>query len=161
VSYDDVTVVMISMNEENSIAKVLSDIERDLPGAEVLLVDSSSDRTPEIAEQAGARVLRQFPPQGYGPAMERALMTPERGIVVTLVSLLLLLAATVFSVVVVGRFTGLAAFTFTAGWALVAIIVASSSVTVKIAAVLALLVIAAVLVIRTARSPRKAILLLG
>ena len=29
-------------------------------------------------------MLRQFPPRGYGPAMERALLAPERDIVVTL-----------------------------------------------------------------------------
>ena len=83
-SYEDVTAVMISMNEEGSIAKVVGDLRRDLPGAEILLVDSSSDATPQIAEREGARVVRQFPPQGYGPAMYRALTTPERPIVVTL-----------------------------------------------------------------------------
>ena len=83
-TYEDVSVVMISMDEEGSIEKVLADIERDLPGAEVLLVDSSKDRTPELAERHGARVIRQFPPQGYGPAMQRALLTPQRDIVVTL-----------------------------------------------------------------------------
>ena len=33
--------------------------------------DSSSDRTPAIAERAGAEVVRQLPPRGHGPAMER------------------------------------------------------------------------------------------
>ncbi len=83
-SHDDVSVVMISMNEEGSIAKVVRDIHRDLPGAEVLIVDSSSDRTPEIAADEGARVVRQVPPRGYGPAMHRALTEPDRDIVVTL-----------------------------------------------------------------------------
>ena len=97
---------------------------------------------------------------GFGTTF-RSLGMPESGTVVTLVSLLLVLAATVFSVVVVGRFAALAAFAFTAGWALVAVVVASPSVAVKVAAVLALLAIAAVLVIRTGRSPHKATLLLG
>ncbi|GAA1435758.1 hypothetical protein GCM10009616_33710 [Microlunatus lacustris] len=97
---------------------------------------------------------------GFGTTF-RALGMPGRGIVVTLVSLLLILAATAFAVVVVGRFTALAGFTFTAGWALVAIVVATPSVAVTVAAVLALLAIAAVLVIRTGRSPHKATLLLG
>jgi glycosyltransferase involved in cell wall biosynthesis len=82
--YGDVTVVMISKDEEGSIAKVLGDVRRDLPGAEILLVDSSADSTPKIAEEHGARVIRQFPPKGYGPAMARALLTPEREIVATL-----------------------------------------------------------------------------
>ena len=38
-----------------------------------MIVDSSRDRTPEIARQLGARVIRQFPPQGYGRAMARVL----------------------------------------------------------------------------------------
>lgn len=97
---------------------------------------------------------------GFGTTF-RSLGMRERGIGVTLVSLLLLVAATAFAVVVVGRFTALAAFTFTAGWALVAIVVATSSVGVRVAAVLALMVIAAVLVIRTGHSRHKATLLLG
>jgi glycosyltransferase involved in cell wall biosynthesis len=82
--FDDVSVVMISRDEEAAIADVLEGIREHLPGAEVLLVDSSSDRTPEIAEEHGARVIRQFPPRGYGPAMERALLEPEREIIVTM-----------------------------------------------------------------------------
>jgi len=97
---------------------------------------------------------------GFGTTF-RSLGMAERGIGTTLVSLLLILAATVFAVVVVGRFTALAAFTFTAGWALVAILVATSSVGVRVAAVLALLVIVAVLVIRTGHSRHKATVLLG
>ncbi|SDT38271.1 TspO/MBR family protein [Friedmanniella luteola] len=97
---------------------------------------------------------------GFGAAL-RSSGLRESGTGLTLVSLLLVLAATAFSVVVVGRFAALAAFVFTAGWALVAIVVASPSLAVKVAAVLALLVITAVLVIRTGRSPRKATLLLG
>jgi benzodiazapine receptor len=97
---------------------------------------------------------------GFGTTF-RSLGMPEIGVVATLVSLLLILGATVFSVIVVGRFAALAAFTFTAAWALVAIVVATPSVAVTVAAVLALLAIVAVLVLRTARSPRKATLLLG
>ena len=82
--YSDVSVVMISRDEEAAIAGVLAGIREHLPGAEILLVDSSADRTPAIAEQNGARVIRQFPPRGYGPAMERALLEPEREIVMTL-----------------------------------------------------------------------------
>lgn len=82
--FDDVSVVMISRDEETAVAGVLEGIGRHLPGAEVLLVDSSADRTPEIAQRHGARVIRQFPPRGYGPAMERALLEPDRAIVISL-----------------------------------------------------------------------------
>jgi glycosyltransferase involved in cell wall biosynthesis len=78
------TVSMITMNEEKAIAKVVEDVRRVVPGAEILVVDSSRDRTPEIAAQLGCRVLRQFPPQGYGPAMDRAVREASGDVVVTL-----------------------------------------------------------------------------
>ncbi|HEX9986701.1 MAG TPA: glycosyltransferase family 2 protein [Thermoanaerobaculia bacterium] len=78
------TVSMITLNEEGAVGKVIQDIRRVVPDAEVLLVDSSKDRTPEIAESLGARVVRQFPPQGYGPAMDRALREAHGDIVITL-----------------------------------------------------------------------------
>jgi glycosyltransferase involved in cell wall biosynthesis len=78
------TVSMITMNEEGAIAKVVADIRRVAPDAEILVVDSSKDRTPEIAASLGCRVLRQFPPQGYGPAMDRAVREAAGEIVITL-----------------------------------------------------------------------------
>ena len=78
------TVSMITMNEEGAVAKVVKDIRNIVPDAEILLVDSSKDRTAEIAEELGCRVIRQFPPQGYGPAMDRAVREAAGEIVVTL-----------------------------------------------------------------------------
>ena len=75
---------MISMNEEKAVAQVIADIRTYVPDAEIVVVDSSKDRTPEIAEQAGARVIRQFPPQGYGKAMEIALRSGKGEVVITL-----------------------------------------------------------------------------
>lgn len=80
----DLAVVMITKDEEGAVAKVIGDIRGVAPEAEVLVVDSSKDATADIAEQLGARVIRQFPPKGYGPAMLLALLTPDRDIVVTL-----------------------------------------------------------------------------
>lgn len=79
-----ITVSMISMNEEEAVAKVVEEIRRYAPQAEILLVDSSQDRTPEIAAAMGVNVIRQFPPQGYGPAMERALREASGQVVVTM-----------------------------------------------------------------------------
>lgn len=79
-----VTVSMITMNEEGAVAKVIADIRRVVPEAEILLVDSSRDRTPDIAAALGCRVIRQFPPQGYGPAMNRAVREASGDVVVTL-----------------------------------------------------------------------------
>ncbi|HEX7707369.1 MAG TPA: glycosyltransferase family 2 protein [Thermoanaerobaculia bacterium] len=78
------TISMITMNEEGAVAKVVEDIRRVVPDAEILLVDSSRDRTAEIAEALGCRVIRQFPPQGYGPAMDRAVREASGDVVVTL-----------------------------------------------------------------------------
>ena len=78
------TVSMITMNEEGAVAKVIRDIQRIAPDAEILLVDSSKDRTAEIAEELGCRVIKQFPPQGYGPAMDRAVREGNGDVVITL-----------------------------------------------------------------------------
>jgi glycosyltransferase involved in cell wall biosynthesis len=81
---DNLTVAMITRNEEKAIAKVIGDVRAAVPLAEVLVVDSSSDRTAEIAEGLGARVIKQFPPKGYGPAMDTALRSAKGKAVVTL-----------------------------------------------------------------------------
>ena len=78
------TVSMITMNEEKAVAKVVADIRRVVPDAEILLVDSSKDRTAEIAQELGCRVIKQFPPQGYGPAMDRAVREASGDVVITL-----------------------------------------------------------------------------
>ncbi|MGC4092961.1 MAG: glycosyltransferase family 2 protein [Polyangiaceae bacterium] len=65
------TVGMLTMDEEPSIANMIGEIRRYAPDAQILCVDSSvKDRTPQIAEELGARVIRQVPPRGHGPAME-------------------------------------------------------------------------------------------
>jgi glycosyltransferase involved in cell wall biosynthesis len=81
-----ITVAMITLNEEKAVAKVIDDIQAAIAGsdAEILVVDSSRDRTPEIAAARGARVVRQFPPQGYGRAMARALAESRGDVVITL-----------------------------------------------------------------------------
>ena len=78
------SVVMITMNEEQAVARVIGDIRAVAPIAEILLVDSSKDRTAEIAESLGARVIKQFPPKGYGPAMDRVLRSAQGEVIVTL-----------------------------------------------------------------------------
>lgn len=80
----NITIAMITMNEEFSVANVIKQIQKIVPQAEILIVDSSKDNTPKIAEALGARVIRQFPPQGYGPAMECALQSSQRPIIITM-----------------------------------------------------------------------------
>ena len=82
-TFDDVSVVMGTYNEEAAIAKVVTDINEITDGkAEVVCVDGSSDRTPEIAREHGARVIEQEP-QGYGVAVSAAISAPDRPVVVT------------------------------------------------------------------------------
>ncbi len=78
------TVSMITLNEEKAVGKVIDDIRRAVPGAEILVIDSSKDRTAEIAAALGCRVIKQFPPKGYGPAMDRAVREASGDVVVTL-----------------------------------------------------------------------------
>ncbi|WP_174261585.1 dolichyl-phosphate hexose transferase [Halogeometricum borinquense] len=74
---------MGTYNEEQAIGAVLADIDRITDGrAEVVCVDGSDDRTPEIARQMGATVIEQEP-QGYGVAVREAVLTPDRPVVVT------------------------------------------------------------------------------
>jgi len=82
-TFDDLSVVMGTYNEEEAIGTVLADIEEVTDGrAEVVCVDGSDDRTPEIAREHGARVIEQEP-QGYGVAVREAILTPDRPVVVT------------------------------------------------------------------------------
>ncbi len=81
-----ISIAMITMNEERAVARVIEDIRAAMGDLEheIVIVDSSRDRTPEIAEQMGARVIRQFPPQGYGRAMARVLKESHGDVTVTL-----------------------------------------------------------------------------
>ena len=53
------TILVPARNEEARIAETVTDLRRDFPGCEVIVVDGrSEDRTAERAEAAGAAVLR-------------------------------------------------------------------------------------------------------
>jgi glycosyltransferase involved in cell wall biosynthesis len=80
--FSDVAVVMITRDEEGAIAKVVDDAFLALPGCEVIVVDGSSDRTPEIAAEHGARVIRE-PIGGPAAALLCALRASARPIVAT------------------------------------------------------------------------------
>lgn len=79
-----ITVAMITMNEEKAIETVVQDIRNFVPDAEILIVDSSKDRTAEIAESLGVKVIKQFPPRGYGPAMDMALRSGSGEVIITM-----------------------------------------------------------------------------
>jgi glycosyltransferase involved in cell wall biosynthesis len=75
---------MITLNEEKAIERVVKDIKKIVPADDILIVDSSDDKTPFIAQSLGVRVVRQYPPQGYGRAMELALKSANNDIIVTM-----------------------------------------------------------------------------
>lgn len=81
-----ISVAMITMNEEQAVGPVIEDIRAAIGAREheIVIVDSSRDETPRIAERMRARVIRQFPPQGYGCAMARVLKESRGDVVVTL-----------------------------------------------------------------------------
>ena len=81
---EKISVVMITLNEEKSIEKVVTDIKNIGPRIEILIVDSSNDKTAELAKKLGVKVIKQLPPKGYSPAMDLALKSASREIVITL-----------------------------------------------------------------------------
>ena len=83
-AHPEITVAMITRDEEAAVGVTIDEIRAVVPSAEILIVDSSKDRTAAIAESKGARVIRQFPAQGYGPAMTKALRSSSGKVVVTM-----------------------------------------------------------------------------
>ncbi len=78
------SVMMLTLNEEKAIEKVVKDIRDVCGNCEIVVVDSSSDRTPELAESLGCKVIRQFPPRGYGNAFDTGLKGASGDVIVTL-----------------------------------------------------------------------------
>ncbi|MEM3362651.1 MAG: glycosyltransferase family 2 protein [Candidatus Bilamarchaeaceae archaeon] len=73
-----------AMNEKKAIKKVIEDAYKYLgKDVEIIVVDSSKDTTPEIAENLGAKVIRQ-PPQGYGIALRTALQYATGDVIITI-----------------------------------------------------------------------------
>lgn len=62
-----ITVIIPALDEEQAIGTVVNEVPRDLV-SEIIVVDNGSiDRTAEVAEAGGARVIRE-PMRGYGAA---------------------------------------------------------------------------------------------
>lgn len=77
------SIVMPTLNEEKSIFKVVNDIKKyandyDL---EILIVDSSTDNTPNIAKKMGIKVIKEKP-QGPGKALISGLLKSKGEIVI-------------------------------------------------------------------------------
>lgn len=78
------SVVMSTFNEEGAIAKVVSDIRKNSADylTEILIVDSSKDRTPRIAGELGVKVIEQER-KGHGIALRTAIKNAGGDIIIT------------------------------------------------------------------------------
>jgi glycosyltransferase involved in cell wall biosynthesis len=77
-----VAIIIPCLDEEAAIAPVVEDFKRTLPEAEIVVVDNgSTDRTPQQAAAAGARVLRE-PRRGKARAMARAFSRVDADVVI-------------------------------------------------------------------------------
>lgn len=81
-----VSVVIPAQNEEATIRQVVSELVRSHPGfVEVLVVDDgSSDRTAEVAAEAGATVVKHPVSRGYGASIKSGIVAASGEFVVTL-----------------------------------------------------------------------------
>ena len=82
-----ITIVIPAHNEEGAIGSVLSALRGVAHPAlrEVIVVDDgSSDRTGEIAEASGVRVIRQPSNRGYGAALKAGIRAASSGFVLTM-----------------------------------------------------------------------------
>lgn len=71
VSSPDISVIIPAKNEAATIADVIERVARALPAAEILVVDDgSADDTGELAERAGATVIRHPESLGNGAAVK-------------------------------------------------------------------------------------------
>lgn len=79
-----ISVVMPAFNEEDVIFKVVSDIRKytvDYP-TEIIIVDSSRDKTPQIARELGVKVIEQEP-AGHGIALRTAIKNAGGDVIIT------------------------------------------------------------------------------
>lgn len=97
---------------------------------------------------------------GFGLTF-RAFGMPADGLLAVGISLALVLLATIVSVVVVTRVSAAGGFAFTACWALVAVAVATYVGPVRVAALVAIAVVLGFLILRSVRSSRPGVALLG
>ncbi len=78
------SVVMPTFNEEKALPLMVESIRMHTAAydTEILIVDSSRDETPRIAERLGVRVINQ-PPRGHGIALRTAITAASGDLVIT------------------------------------------------------------------------------
>ena len=80
-----VSVIIAALNEETAIRKVVEEVPRHIADEIIVVDNGSTDRTAEVAREAGARVIHE-PRRGYGRAFRAGLraISPDCKIVVFL-----------------------------------------------------------------------------
>ncbi len=79
-----ISIIIPTMNEEKSIGKVIERIKKSVDyDFEIIIVDSSRDNTPLIAESMGAMVIREER-RGYGRAYKTGFLHAKGDIIVTM-----------------------------------------------------------------------------
>jgi glycosyltransferase involved in cell wall biosynthesis len=80
---ETISIIIPAFNEEKSIGNVLQGLAAWCARAEIIVVDdASTDRTAQIAEQAGFRVIRHRTNKGYGAALKTGIRACRGDIVV-------------------------------------------------------------------------------
>ncbi len=79
-THTKVIVIIPAYNEEESLARVVSGVLAAVPAADVVVInDGSHDRTPLVAERAGATVISLPYNLGIGAAMQTGFMLAQAG----------------------------------------------------------------------------------
>lgn len=79
-----ISIIIPTYNEEKSIGSVIDEINKVMKeDYEILVVDNSSDKTPEIAKNMGARIISDMR-KGYGRAYKTGFSEAKGEIIVTL-----------------------------------------------------------------------------
>jgi glycosyltransferase involved in cell wall biosynthesis len=71
----NISIIIPAYNEEGAIKSVVNSLINDFPDVELLVInDGSDDRTGELAEKAGARVIHHEYNLGYGSALRTGIL---------------------------------------------------------------------------------------
>lgn len=71
-----VSVIIPALNEELSLPRVIDDLPENIPDEIIVVDNGSTDNTASVAEEAGARVLKEYI-RGYGAACQKGISSAQ------------------------------------------------------------------------------------
>lgn len=78
-----ISIIIPAYNEQDSIGEVLGSLQEWCDRAEIIVVDdASTDRTAELAKQAGLRVIRHLHNKGYGASLKTGIRAAAGEVIV-------------------------------------------------------------------------------